>query len=121
MPRSLCVFVDDPPYGSIQPAEAIRHARGALAKGWEVTLAFVDDGVYTLLPRQSPGPGEWICLAEAVAQFMEEGKGCASVLVDARSLEVRRLLPGDLVEGVRRASLDEIGAALCRCDRTLVF
>lgn len=121
MPMSLCVLVEHPPYGSLQPAEAIRHARGALAKGWEVVLAFMGDGAYTLLPGQSPPPGEWVCLSEAVREFIIEGKERAAVLVEERSLEARRLSANDLIQGVRATSLDEIAKALVRCDRTLIF
>lgn len=121
MPGSLCVLVGHPPYGSLQPAEAIRHARGALGKGWQVVMAFLEDGVYTLLPGQSPPTGEWVCLSEAVAEFLGEGKERASVLVEARSLEARGLSAKDLIQGIRPASLVEIAELLARCDRNLIF
>lgn len=121
MSRSLCVLVDHPPYGSLQPAEAIRHARGALTKGWEVILAFIGDGAYALLPGQSPPTGEWVCLSDAVSDLITEGKERASVLVEERSLEARTLSANDLISGVRVASLGEIAGALARCDRTLIF
>lgn len=121
MPGSLCVLVDRPPYGSLQPAEAIRHARGALGKGWEVVLAFLGDGVYTLLPRHSPAPGEWVCLSDAVTDFLGEGKERASVLVEDQSLGVRGMSANDLIRGARPVSLDEIAETLARCDRTLIF
>ncbi|MFQ5898263.1 MAG: DsrE family protein [Candidatus Methylomirabilia bacterium] len=121
MRRSLCVLVDHPPYGRLQPAEAIRHARGALGKGWEVVLAFVGDSVYTLLPGQTPRVGEWVCLSESVTEFVCEGKERASVLVEEHSLEARALSENDLIQGIRPASLDEIARAMARCDRTLIF
>ena len=121
MPRSLCVLVNRPPYGSIEPAEALRHARGALGKGWSVVLACLGDGVSTLLPRQSPLAGEWIGLADVVSQLLREGQGRAEVLAEASSLAVRGLTVTDLVLGVRDASVGEIAQAMARCDRTLTF
>jgi sulfur relay (sulfurtransferase) complex TusBCD TusD component (DsrE family) len=52
MPSLLCLVLDRGPYGSIEAAKAIRHAGGALGKGWEVVLGFVGDGVYTVLAGQ---------------------------------------------------------------------
>ncbi|MFQ5829719.1 MAG: DsrE family protein [Candidatus Methylomirabilia bacterium] len=121
MPRSLCVLVDHPPYGCLRAAEAIRHARGAVGKGWEVVLALAGDGVYTLLSGQTPRAGEWISLSEAVAELIGEGKERASVLVEDRSLVARGLSANDLIQGVRPVSLDEIAGAMAGCDRTLIF
>ena len=121
MARSLCVLVTDAPYGTLQPGEAIRHARGALAKGWEVVLAFTGDSVYTLLPGQSPPPGEWVGLSEAMADLIDDGQERATVLADDRALEARGLSAGDLIPGVRPAPLDEIARATAHCERALIF
>lgn len=121
MGKSLCILVDRPPYGSIQPAEAIRHALGAVGKGWDVVLAFLEDGVLAALPGQSPPAGEWIPLSQAVADFIEAGDVQTAVLVEERALEARGLRESDVIRGTRRASLGEIAGALARCDRTLIF
>lgn len=121
MAKSLCVCVDRGPYGSIQPAEALRHALGALGKGWEVVLALTGDGVLIALPRQSPPAGEWTCLGEAVAEFMQKGNGRATVLVEEQALEARGLRAIDLIRGINASSLEEIVGALARCERTLIF
>lgn len=121
MAKSLCVLVDRGPYSSIQPAEAIRHALGALGKGWEAVLALTGDAVLTALPGQSPPAGEWICLGEAVAQFIREGNGQATVLVEEQALEARGLRASDLIDGARPASVAEIAGAMARCDRILTF
>jgi sulfur relay (sulfurtransferase) complex TusBCD TusD component (DsrE family) len=119
MARSLCVLVDRPPYGSIQPAEAIRHAMGAMGKGWEVVLALTGDGVYTALQNQSPPEGEWIPLSETLSDFIEEGKG--ALLVESAALEARGISTARLIQGARPAAMSEIAEALARCDSTLVF
>lgn len=121
MARSLCVLVDRGPYGSIQAAEAVRHALGALGKGWEVALVLTGDAVLTALPGQSPPAGDWVSLSDALGEFLEGGAGRASVLVDDRALEARDLPVTALVPGIRRASQDEIARLVSRCDRTLIF
>jgi sulfur relay (sulfurtransferase) complex TusBCD TusD component (DsrE family) len=121
MAKSLCVLLDHGPYGSIQSGEALRHALGALGKGWEVVLALTGDAVLTALPGQSPRAGEWVCVGEAVAEFMQKGNGRTTVLVEERALEMRGLRTTDLIQGTRASSLEEITGALARCDRTLIF
>ena len=119
MAKSLCVLVDRPPYGSIQPAEALRHARGAQAKGWEVVLALTGDAVYMALPNQSPPEGEWVPLSEALSKFIEEEKG--GFLVESTALEARGIPASDLIPGACPATMGKIAEALARCDRTLIF
>ena len=121
MAKSLCVLVDRGPYGSIQSAEALRHALAAVGKGWEVVLALTGDAILTALPGQSPPAGEWVCLGETVAEFMHKGNGRAAVLVEEGALEARGLRASDLIQGTRAASLGEIARALAHCDRTLIF
>jgi sulfur relay (sulfurtransferase) complex TusBCD TusD component (DsrE family) len=118
MARSLCVLVDQGPYGSLRAAEAIRHALGAAGKGWDVVLALTGDAVLTALPGQSPPAGEWICLADALGQLVGLE---ATVLVEERALETRGIGAGDLIAGLRAASVQDVAAALARCERTLLF
>ena len=121
MAKSLCVLVDRSPYGSIQSAEALRHALAAVGKGWEVVLALTGDAILTALPGQSPRAGEWTCLGEAVAEFIKGGDGRATVLVEEGALAAWGIRAGDLIQGIRPASLPEIAGALTRCERVLVF
>ena len=121
MGKSLFILVNRLPYGSIQPAEALRHARGALAKGWDVVLALAGDGVYTALPGQSPPTGEWVSLSGAVAQFMEEGTGRGVVLAETGALAMRGISANDLIPGIQPAALRELASALARAARVLIF
>lgn len=121
MAKSLCILVDRGPYGSIRPAEALRHALGALGKGWEVVLALTGDGVLMALSGQAPPTGEWVSLSQAVTDFLEAGNGRATVLVEEPALGVLGLRESDVVRGSRPVSLGEIARAVARCDRTLIF
>ncbi|OGK77711.1 MAG: hypothetical protein A2X52_01365 [Candidatus Rokubacteria bacterium GWC2_70_16] len=121
MPSVLCLVLDHAPYGSLQPAEAIRHAGGALGKGWDVVLAFMGDSVYTALPGQSAPPGGWLSLSEALGGIVKMGEDRVRVLVDQDSLAARGLSAGELVPGVHPAAAGEIASALAGCDKTLLF
>src|SRR3972149_6256420 len=121
MPSLLCLVVEHRPYGSISPAEAIRHAGGALGKGWEVVLAFTGQSVYTALRGQSPPTGEWLSLSAALAKLLDESQGRARGLVDGHALDAAGLAAGSLIPGVGRAAPVEIARAVVECDRTLLF
>lgn len=117
----LCLVVEHAPYGSISPAEAVRHAGGALGKGWEVVLALMGDSVHAALLGQSPPAGEWLSLSEALTKLITDGKERVRVLADGATLDRCRLSPKDLIPGVRRASPDDIAQAMVECDRALLF
>jgi sulfur relay (sulfurtransferase) DsrF/TusC family protein len=121
VPRLLCLVLDRAPYGSLQPAEAIRHAGGALGKGWDVVLAFLGDSVYTALPGQSPPAGGWVSLSEALGDLLGTGDGRVTVWVDQDSLVSRGLTAGDLIPGARPAAAGDIAAAIVDSDQALLF
>lgn len=121
MPSLLCLVVEHAPYGSISPAEAIRHAGGALGKGWEVVLALMGDSVHAALLGQSPPAGEWLSLSEALTKLIVDGKDRVRVLADAASLDACRMSPKDVVLGVERASAGDIARVMAECDRALLF
>lgn len=121
MPSLLCLVVDRAPYGSIEPAEAVRHAGGALGKGWDVVLGLMGDGVYTALAGKGATNGAWVSLSTAIADLIDRGGEHASVLVEDASLAARDLSSDDLVPGVRTVSRQEIARAMVTSDRTLLF
>ena len=121
MASLLCLVVDRSPYGGIEPAEAIRHAGGALGKGWEVVLAFTGQSVYTALRGHSPPAGEWLSLSDALTKLIADGKERVRVLADADSLDACRMSPRDVIPGIQRASAGDIARVIAKCDRALLF
>src|SRR3989304_8666808 len=101
MPRSLCLLVNRPPYGTLEAAEAIRHARGAAGKRWEIVLAFLGESVQTLVPGQAPPAGEWVCLAEAMSDLRDEAKDRALILAEVQALTALGLSAAALIPGGR--------------------
>jgi sulfur relay (sulfurtransferase) DsrF/TusC family protein len=121
MPSLLCLVLEHAPYGRIEPAEAVRHAGGALGKGWDVVLAFMGSGVYAALADQSPPPGEFLELSGTLAKLIGDGRERMQVLVDGPALAARGLSAGDLVSGVRPVPPSALARALAGCDHVLLF
>ena len=109
------------PYGKIHAAEALRHAGGALSKGWEVTLILVGDGVHAGLPYHvSPGDS-WMALSEVLRNLLDESDGRLGLFVHDRSLEERGLGRYDLFKESRLVTTDGVAKLLAGSGRTLIF
>ncbi len=89
--KQLAILVRQAPYTALGPAEAVRHAGGALADGWDVRLLLVDDGVYLARDGQAAGQTGYVSLSGALAKVM--AKGALVMLLD-RSAQMRGVVPG---------------------------
>ena len=121
MADRLAILLRRGPYGRIQAAEALRHAGGACAKGWEVRLILMGDGIYTALPYQFSPEGSWIALSEAMRDLLDKQDGRMELYVDERSLEERGLGRSDLFRECRLVAVGEIARLLEESTRVLIF
>jgi sulfur relay (sulfurtransferase) DsrF/TusC family protein len=127
VPKTVCVLVRKPPYGSLDAAEAVRHLGGALTNGLCPVGLLMDDGVYLARAGQQ-ATGGWMDLSRALgnllAQSATDADGSerrAAVYVHGPSMRSRGLGEADLVPGCR--VVDDAGAAtlLGQADATLVY
>lgn len=112
------VLVNDPPYGTERCFNALRLA-GSLAKrhGTDVRVFLIGDAVSCAVAGQVLPNGHYHLdrmLASAVRQGAEVGL-CGSCM-DARAID-----EGDLVEGARRSSLEELTEWTLWADRVVTF
>ena len=98
--KQLAILVRQAPYTTIGAAEALRHAGGALADGWDVRLLLVDDGVFLARGGQVAGETGYVALSDALRKVMAKG---ARVLLLDRSAHTRGVVPGqpDVLAGVQ--------------------
>ncbi len=89
--KQLTIMVRQAPYTTLGPAEAVRHAGGALADGWDVRLLLVDDGVYLARDGQAAGTTGFVSLSGALSKVMAKG---AQVNLLDRSAQMRGVVPG---------------------------
>jgi len=117
----LGILVRRGPYGRIQAAEALRHAGGALGKGWEVQLILLGDGVFTAVPYQVSPDGSWISLSDALGALLESSSGRLELYAHDQSLAGRGLEQSDLFKECRPVPMDEVARLLAESDRVLIF
>ena len=97
-------MVNDQPYGSERPFNALRLADALVKRdAVELRVFLLGDGVGCAIAGQSPGEG-FYHLDRMLKPLMRRGEvACCGTCLDARGID-----EGQLVEGVRRSTLDEL-------------
>ena len=93
------VLMRQAPYGSVYTAEGFRSVMGIAIFEVDVSLAFVDDGVYALVKDQNPQKLDMKPLGEGFPMLPEFG--VAGFYVHQPSLAARGLSVDDLVMDVQ--------------------
>lgn len=112
-------ILNDPPYGTERTYNGLRLAH-ALAKrdpSHEITIFLMADAVTAARKGQKTPEGFYN--VERMLKRVLSGNG--HVLLCGTCMEARGLAEGDLMEGVRRSTMDELAAAVAAADKTLVF
>ena len=110
-------IVNDQPYGSERPYNALRLA-GSLAKreGVELRVFLLGDAVACAIAGQQLPEGHYH-LDRMLKPLVRRGEvGCCGTCLDARGIEEERL-----VEGARRSSLEELTEWTLWAESVLTF
>lgn len=114
----ILLIVNDSPYGSERPYQALRLA-GALLESeedLELTFYLTADGVYCARRGQQTPQG-YYNIERMLKPILRRG----SVMACRTCLEARGLALPDLVEGVREARLGELAQFTLEADKVLVY
>jgi len=113
----VLLIVNDQPYGSERPYNALRLA-GSLAKreGVELRVFLLGDAVACAIAGQQLPEGHYH-LDRMLKPLVRRGEvGCCGTCLDARGIEEERL-----VEGARRSSLEELTEWTLWAESVLTF
>lgn len=111
--------LNDPPYGTERCYNALRLAH-ALAKNdpeSEVVVFLMADAVGAARKGQKTPDGYYNM--ERMLRRIVAGKG--SVLLCGTCMDARGIAEGEVMEGARRSTMDELAAATLAADKVLVF
>jgi uncharacterized protein involved in oxidation of intracellular sulfur len=114
---NVLVIVNDQPYGSERPYNALRLA-GTLARRDEVTLRvfLLGDAVACAVAGQQLPDGHYH-LDRMIKPLVHRAEaGCCGTCLDARGLKQEQL-----VDGARRSTLEKLTDWTLWADKTLVF
>lgn len=125
--KTVCVILRQPPYGSLNAAETIRHLAGALANGFSAVGLLIDDGVYLARAGHRATEG-WLDLSGSIADLLarptsrpDQEVGRAVVAVHGPSLRLRGLAETDLAPGCRVVDDAEAAILIGQAQATLVY
>lgn len=107
MGNTVAVLMRKAPYGSVYTAEGYRSMMGIGVFEMDLSVVFVDDGVYALVKDQNPAALEQKPLGDGFPMLKDFG--VTRFYVHRGSLEERGLAPENLVMDVEL--LDDAGVA----------
>ena len=116
--RSLLI-INDPPYGTERVYNALRVAHALVKKdpATEVTVFLIADAVLSAKAGQKTPDGFYN--VERMLKRVLSGNG--QVLLCGTCMDARGLTDGEIMEGTRRSTMDELAAATLKADTVLVF
>lgn len=122
MDNAVCLIIRKAPYGRIHAAEAVRHINGALARGLEIVVILMGDGVYLARGNQETAKAGWTSLSAALSQVpMAKGGARALFYAHQGSLADRMLDPHDVMETFTVISDQKMAELVADCQKVLLF
>lgn len=114
---NLLVILRKPPYGTINAAEAVRHAGGAGGFDYKTTLYMIDSGVYTAKKNQDVFESGFLGLGESLELLSDE----MDIYACRNSLREHGLQEDDLIEGVKIDEGSVLKEALRNAQSIMIF
>jgi len=113
------LILNDPPYGTERCYNALRLAHSLLKNDPDgaVTVFLMADAVAAAKAGQKTPDGYYNM--ERMLKRVIVGKG--QVLLCGTCMDARGIGEGEIMEGARRSTMDELGAATLAADKVLAF
>lgn len=118
-PRNILFRLTRPPYGSSHARDALDAILATAAFEQNVSLLFLGDGLYQLLPNQAPQHIQQKNFTAAFGLF--ELYGLTQFYADEESLRARGLSPNQLVLPVQPLDRAGISALMRRQNQIISF
>ncbi len=115
---SISIILRRPPYGTVDAAEAIRHALGGVTEDMTVRLVLVDGGIQAARKGQDVEGTEYQSIENGIRDCIEMG---VEVVVDKSSMKEEHLETEELIEGVSIANSYEVAEIIKDSDTVMIF
>ncbi len=115
----VAVLMRKAPYGTVYTAEGLRTLMGIAVFEMEISVIFMDDGVYALVAGQAPGKLDMKPLGDAFPMLSEFG--VTDFYVHDESLQERGLAVEDLVLDVTVVDGTQVAQILESAGKVLPF
>ncbi|MEJ2182621.1 MAG: DsrE family protein [Nitrospirota bacterium] len=118
MAQSICIILRRSPYGTVDAAEAVRHALGGVGEEMDTRLVLFDSGVYAALKAQDASGTEYDSIGAGIGDCVDMD---VKVYADKASLRAEHLEQTDLLEGVRVINSSEAAEIVGGADKVMIF
>lgn len=112
----VLLILNDPPYGTERSFNGLRLAKALAGKDAQVTVFLMADAVACAKAGQRVPQGYYNL--ELMVKAVARG---GDVLLCGTCLDARGITDGELIEGTRRGTMDELAERTLAADRVLVF
>ena len=119
MSNTVAVLMRRAPYGTVYTAEGFRTMMGVAVFEIDISVVFLDDGVYALMEGQDPKKLDMKPLGDAFPMLPEFD--VEKFYVHDESLAERGLTPDDLVMDVEVVNSAQVGQILETAGKVLPF
>lgn len=116
--ESISIILTKSPYGSVDAAEAVRHALGAVIEDMTVSLFLLDGGVNAAKKGQDTSSTSYLSLESGISDCIEMG---VKVYTDRTSLKESNRESAEIVEGIEILGASEIAEIIQNSDVTMIF
>lgn len=115
---TISILLRKAPYGSVDTAEAVRHAMGGVTEDMTVNLILLDAGVSAALTGQVTSGTAFLSIEEGIRDCLDMG---VTVYADRASLREHQFDARRLIPGVREAPASETAAVIQASDTVMIF
>ena len=116
--KSISIILRKSPYGSVEAAEAIRHALGGKTEDMDVKLILLDNGVHVARKGQDITGTSYLSAEDGLRDCIDTG---VFVHADTLSMINAHLRTNDMVEGIIFSEGSEIADAISDSEITMIF
>ncbi len=116
--ESICIILRKPPYGSVDTAEAVRHALGAAIEDMDVRLILLDSGINAAKKGQNVAATGYLSVETGIMDCIDMG---VKVYSDRASFKESNWDAGEIIGDVTILSSYEIAEILLDSDVAMIF
>ncbi len=113
---NILIILNDPPYGTERSFNGLRVAKAVSNESCKVTVFLMADAVSCGKHGQKVPQG-FYNLELMLKSVLRQGE----VLVCGTCMDARGLIDGELIEGARRSTMQELSEHIINANKTLVF
>lgn len=124
MTKKVNIIVTQPPYGKEDAFGAVPMAASQVAAGNEASLVFVSGGAHTIVKGQKTGYGDlsvWLKDVPSVEAEIIKNIDLVDFFALDRDIDKRGIADSEIIDGIKKISLDELTDMILEADVNLVF